>query len=280
MTFNKNRSGQILQMVNGAVYYINSDGRFAYAGVDTGAVAQVTLTGWTTTSDQGNTMWQTTGGGYINLSDGWRGVGTATYSARSAQSYVDEVIENNKYILQNNLLCARFAYRLSPDQLNTLRGLQNRLNARNKALMDEGLVQVRETSYPKGYADLANSLNSVMATAGTYGIGVVVSTTVIIVISAVVLASAVTAVYFAFKAYAAESVQDVKFSKQLTKTLTSKLTAEEWEQLKQETSGYLTKTVAMNNIFSKLSGNVTGLAIAGLIVGSIWAYNKFFKKKD
>lgn len=278
MTFNKSRSGQILQMVNGAVYYINSDGRFAYTGVDTGAITTVTLTGWTTTSDKGNTMWQTTSGGYINLSDGWRGVGTSTaYSARSAQSYVNEIIKNNQIILQNNLVCARFANKMNSTQLAQLRGLQSRLNARNKSLQEDGLVSVQETSYPRGYADLANALNEVMATGGTYGIGVVVSTTVIIVISAVVVASLATAAYFAYKAFAAESREDVKFSKELTKTLTSKLTPEEWQQLQDETQGIVTKSRVKQTI-SNLGSLGSFLVTGGIVLGGLWVYNKYFKK--
>ena len=278
MTFNKNRSGQILQMVNGAVYYINSDGRFAYAGVDTGAVAQVTLTGWTTTSDKGNTMWQTTGGGYIDLSDGWRGVGTATYSGRSAQSYVDEIIKNNQIILQNNLVCARFANKLTSTQLATLRGLQSRLNNRNKSLLEDGMVTVKDTSYPRGYADLANTLNEVMATGGgTSGIGVVVSTTVVIVVAAVVVASLATAAYFAYKAFANESRDDVKFSKELTRTLTSKLTEEEWQMLQDETQGIVTKARVKQSL-SNLGTLGTFLLAGGVVLGGLWIYKRYFKK--
>ena len=279
MTFNKSRAGQILQMVNGEVWTLTADG-FTYTGayIDSGAYAKVTLTGWSTPGNNGVTFWQTASGGWIILADGWQSVGYSTaYSARSAQSYVDEIIKNNQLILQNNLVCARFANKLTSAQLAQLRGLQSRLNNRNKSLMEDGLVSVQDTSYPRGYADLANALNEVMATGGTYGIGVVVSTTVIIVVSAVVVASLATAAYFAYKAFAAESRDDVKFSKELTKTLTSKLTPEEWQQLQDETQGIVTKTRVKQTI-SNLGSLGSFLLTGGIVLGGLWVYNKYFKK--
>ena len=282
MTFNKSRSGQILQLVNGEVWTL-TDGGFtytgAYVGRDTGTYARVTLTGWSTPGNNGVTFWQTVSGGWIILADGWQSVGYSTaYSARSAQSYVDEIIKNNQIILQNNLVCARFANKLTSTQLATLRGLQSRLNNRNKSLLEDGMVTVKDTSYPRGYADLANALNEVMATGGgTSGIGVVVSTTVVIVVAAVVVASLATAAYFAYKAFANESRDDVKFSKELTKTLTSKLTEEEWQQLQDETQGIVTKARVKQSL-SNLGTLGTFLLAGGVVLGGLWIYNRYFKR--
>lgn len=282
MVFNKQRSGQIVQLVNGEVYYINSDGRYAYTGVeDTGTIVTVTLTGWSVISDKGKTLYQTAGGGYIDLNDGWTPRGFSTsYSTRSAQSYVNEVIKNNKIILQNNLFCARFASRLTSQQRTLLKGLQERLQERNKSLLNDGLVTVRETSYPQGYADLAPSLEAILhSTSGVNGaVGVVVSTTVVIVISAIVIASLSTAAYFAYRAMAAESRDDVQFSKELTATLTSKLSAEEWEQLRSETQGIVTKA----RIKQSLSDlGTVGKVLIGLAAGfgAYAIYKKFIKRQ-
>ena len=68
-----------------------------------------------------------------------------------------------------------------------------------------------------------------------------VATWVIIVVACVVIAGMGTAAYFAYKSLADESEKDVKFSKELTATLVSKLTPEEYEQLKAETKDIVTK---------------------------------------
>lgn len=236
MQFNKNRAGNIVSMTGGMVYQVRSDGEFVYAGADTGRNATVELTGWNTVTPRGTTMYQIVGGGWIDLMEGWRTVETATYSVKSAQQYVNEVIANNKIILQNNLLCARFANKLNAHQKATLRGLQQRLEARNQSLLADGLVSNVETSYPAGYAEWGAKLESFMtSSAGVGGI----ATTAIIVVSCVVIAA--TAAYFAYRAMASESKDDVRFSKDLTRTLTQKLTAEEYEQLKEETAGIVTK---------------------------------------
>lgn len=277
MTFNKNRAGDVMYLVNGAVYHVNDDGRFAYAGADTGTVVTVTLTGWTETTTSGYTLYQTTGGGWIDLMDGWKSRGKDQYSTRSAQSYVNTIIKNNKQILQNNLVCARFAYLLSYEQQTKLRGLQNRLSLRNESLQNDGLVSNIETSYPQGYADLAQYLNSFMAQSSVSGIGVVITTTAVIVISAIVVASLGTAAYFAYKYMAAESEQDVKFSNELTRTLTAKLTAEEYEQLRSETAGIVTKAKLMQSLNN--FGTITKVLLIGAgLFGINYLYKNYIKK--
>ena len=73
------------------------------------------------------------------------------------------------------------------------------------------------------------------------GVGVVITTTAVIVVSCIVLASLATAAYFAYKAFAAESERDVEFSDELTQILISRLTPEEYEMLRTETAGIVTK---------------------------------------
>ena len=117
--------------------------------------------------------------------------------------------------------------------------LQNRLEERNNALLNKELIQHAYTSYPAGYANEASYLDKFMKNGGK--VGVVLSTTAVIVISAVVVASLSAAAYFAYQAFYNESEDDVKYSEELTQTLMAKLTPEEWEQLKNETQGIVTK---------------------------------------
>ena len=275
MTFNKNRAGNIVYMVGGEIYHINAYGKMAYAGgAKSGVEAVVTLTGWNLVTESGNTMYQTTSGGFIDLMDGWQSRGTSTaYSVNSAQKYVNEIIANNKLILQNNLVCARFANKLTTQQRQTLRGLQSRLQARNESLLNSGMTYQAETSYPQGYAELGGYLTELMNT--TDGIGVVVSGTAIIVVSCIVAASLATAAYFAYRYMAQESKDDVKYSKELTNILTSKLTPEEYEQLKDETAGIVTKARIKQSLSTL--GNVGTFALLGaagvmayIIIKKIW----------
>ncbi len=264
MTFNSSISGKYYKLTSSDVklYTLRADGKFAgtSGGTDT---AVVLLTGWQTVSAMGNTMYQTYSGEYIDLSQGWQETGqAANYTRQQAQQLVNAIIRNNEVILCNNLLCARFAHRLTRTQQQQLYELQTRLTERNAALSEDGLVDVQETATPLGYAELESSLNSFMQK----GVG---SVTLALVIAAVVVASLSTAAYFAYQYYYRESEQDVKFSNSLTKTLTSKLTEEEYAQLKAETQGLVTKA----KIQARLGGGTSklfmyaglGLAVLGVI---------------
>lgn len=185
-----------------------------------------------------------------------------THSDRSAQKLVDQIIRNNKIILSNNLLCARFANKLTEAQRNRVRELQERLQARNEALQAEGLIEQDSITkdYPAGYAELSAYLDRLMA---GEAIGVAISTIVWIVVTAVVLTGLGTAAYYAYRTLAEESEQDVKYSKELNEILQSKLTAEEYAQLKSETAGLITKA-KVKQLFSNYKDMLTYAAIAFL----------------
>ena len=253
----------------GAVYDLRPNGIFAgvATAVDDAAVLRtVALTGYSDTSARGNTMYQTTGGQWIYLPDGWEKVGVQPimkYSQTAAQALVNQIIKNNKAILCNNILCARYANKLTAEQRQQVRDLQNRLQARNSALQAENLCDGVQTSYPAGYAEMSAYLDKLMA-----GESVGVTTWVVVVVAATVIAAMATAAYYAYKAFADESERDVKFSKELTRTLVSKLTPEEYEQLKQETQGIVTKARIKQSLSSY--GNV--LTIAAFAVAGYYGY--------
>lgn len=193
-----------------------------------------------------------------------------TYTQTQAQRLVDKIIKNNELILQNNLLCARFADRFSSSEKQQIRSLQNRLLARNEALQADGLLKIDSTSYPAGYVEFEPYLAKLMS-----GESVGVATWVVIVIAATVLTGLGTAVYFAYKSFADESERDVKFSKDLTRTLTEKLTEEEYQQLLDETRGIVTKA----KIRTALSSYSKAVVWAGAIIGGAFLYN-YVKKKN
>lgn len=278
MLFNQSYSGQYYQLQGGHVYILRGDGRFAYAGADSSGIVGVQLTGYYMQGADSNNMYQTTGGGWIKLADGWKNTGYATlryYSAKDAQYYVDKIVKANAQILQNNLFCARFASKLSNDEQFMLYNLQRRLESRNNSLQNDGLCSDLKISTPPGYSQLDGSLSWFMnAYANGVPIGAVISVSTII-IAAVVISSLATAAYFAYKYLASEAEKDVKYSEELTKTLMQKLTPEEYQQLLSETQGIVTK--------SKLSAQFKGgLGVIkwGLIAVAGLALYKVFKNQN
>jgi len=182
-----------------------------------------------------------------------------SYGVSQAQKLVNTIIANNKKIISNNLLCARFANKLSETEREQVVSLQNRLQVRNEALQAGGLTNNVRTSYPAGYAELSAYLDALMR---SEAIGI--ATWVVVVIAATVIAATATAAYFAYKSLADESEKDVKFSDSLTRTLTSKLTDEEYQQLLQETKGIVTKArvkQALGSYWNVLQ--IVAFAIAG-----------------
>ena len=159
----------------------------------------------------------------------------------------------------NNLFCARFSYRLTDTEKQTLYGLQNRLQERNNQLLRDGLVRDVTSSEAYGY----NAFNSYLTQFMANGVGLVISTTAI-VISCIVIASLATAAYYAYRYYYNQSAQDVKYSDKLTKTLMAKLTQEEYNQLVQETQGIVTKAAIkarLGNSFDFFKYGLIGLGV-------------------
>lgn len=274
MTFDKNISGKVYVGTGGDVYIytLRADGRFAgtSAGTDLTSYGEyVTLTGWKLSSQKGTVMYQTTTGEYIDVTEGWKQYSqSAAYSQKQAQRLVDQIIKNNKTIIANNLLCARYAEKLTPEQRNQVRALQQRLEERNDALIDAGVCTDLSKSYPAGYTELQSYLTRLMQGEG------VGSVTVAIIVTAVVIASLSTAAYFAYKAYAAQSEQDVKYSKELTKILADKLTPEEYQQLLNETKGIVTKA----RIRQSLSSSATITTLALCAVGGYFIYKTLIQQ--
>ena len=182
-----------------------------------------------------------------------------------AQNLVNQIIKNNKKIYENNLLCAAASKYMTVDDLRLLQNLQNRLLVRNQALEDKNLISNVKLSYPDGYINLLGKLEALM----NQKIGIAISTTAMIVISAIVLVSVSAAAYFAYIAFAAESADDVKFSDELTAKLISKLSAEELQMLYEETEGIVTST-RLKEKFGTIAG--FGSTLLWIIGGGLLVY--------
>lgn len=260
-------SGGRVRGENGAiVVYIQPNG-VQTGGMQYSGNVLFTLTGWAwmdgdiiylQTLEQPNTYIQLT---QDNTTWEFLGRSSKAVTVRQAQDIINGIIRNNQYILNNNLLCARFVNKLTLQQRQTLYNLQYRLEQRNEALKNDELLKNQQEGYPEGYSEFGSELESFMRNPN---IGVVtLSATAIICISAVVIGALSTAAYFAYQAYYKESEQDVKYSRELTEALQAKLTEEEYRQLLQETAGLLTRQKISQQIAS-LGGNLKNLLLVGL----------------
>lgn len=270
MNYNSKYSGQFYQMEDGITYTKNVYGKYAGSTALSHSISQVQLTGYYVITDSNNTLYQNTAGSYIDLNDGWQYVAYAPlrqYTAKDAQYYVNKIIKANQQIIKNNLFCARFYNKLTPDEMWTLYQLQLNLESRNNKLIEDGYCTGLKVSSPPGYAMLSTELSTFMNLYNAGAIGIAISTTTMVVIAAIVVASMATAAYFAYKYLASEAEKDIKYSEELTKTLMSKLTEEEYQQLLEETNGIVTRQKLLAQFGGFGSAFKWGLiAAAGVVI--------------
>ena len=260
-------AGGRVRGVNGAiVVYIQPNG-VQTGGMQYSGSVLFTLTGWAwmdgdilylETLEQPNTYIQLT---QDNTTWEYLGLSNKAVTVSQSQDIINGIIRNNQYILNNNLLCARFANKLTKQQRQTLYNLQYRLEQRNEALKNDELLINQQEGYPEGYSEFSRELEAFMKNPN---VGVVtLSATGIIFISAVVVGALSTAAYFAYQAYYKESEQDVKYSRELTEALKNKLTEAEYQQLLEETAGLLTRQKISQQIAS-IGGNLKNILLIGL----------------
>jgi len=194
-----------------------------------------------------------------------------------AQSVVAEMIENNKAILENNLLCARGLQIMTengaamPTGFRTnLYNLQARLINRNIKLKQSGYVSdVQEATSPnfsiynQGLVDFMNNP----------GIGFVISTTAAIIITCVIIAATAAAAWTLFKTMHAESKSDFKLSSELTADLIKYLPPEVYQQLVKENAANAAKA---QDAIDKASGKqwINIIKYGAIGYGVIWAWEK------
>lgn len=256
MDYNKELAGVYARVIDGTTYQQQTNGM---VGLSIGGPITVILTGFYFIGT--NRWYQIAGGQFIlwDESNTYLTDKKSTKTYKDAQDIVSKMIENNKRIVENNLLCARFANKLTADEKKSLYALQVRLDERNQQLMNDQLLQSQKESTPAGYSNFATYLSNFMQ---SQSVGSITAT---IIIAAVVIAAMSTAAYWLYQYYYGESVKDVKFSDDLTKKLTAKLTAEEYQQLMKETNGLVNKAVVSERFSSFLKGGVTKLAIFGVL---------------
>ena len=183
-----------------------------------------------------------------------------TKSGYVAQDTMNELVANNLHILKNQLMCAKIINEIGasyPDVRipeaygQQMADLQRRLNARQSFVMENsGILKISTTS-TDSLAD-KNSLYALQQIEKMFpAIGVVVSTTVVVVTSIIVTALAGTVIWALYSKYHTESKTDIKYSDKLVEDLKKYLPAEVYERLQKENAENAKK---FNQLIDSASG--------------------------
>lgn len=197
---------------------------------------------------------------------------------------LDELIFNNKTILENNLLCARiFEYTrergiVLPNQYRAdLLALHSRLIARNDKMKYNKYVQSYQESDSLDFSRYNDVLKKYLNSGGS--IGLVITSTVAIVASIIILAGTFAAAYALFKSLHSESKIDYKYSNDLTAKLIKLLPKDTYEQLMRENAANVKQA---NKAIANARGggmmNTLKYVAVGLL--SFYAIDKFLFNRD
>lgn len=260
------------------------NGKYKIVSVNFKAGTTVLLTGRAIEFGDGKIAFQIRygdkGWGYIleeNMND-WRYHSLVNHSETdSVQKAVNEILKNNQHILENNLLCARMislydkkGIAVPKEHRQLLYNLQARLQNRNTEIKKQA-TEVQEAQSPNfnGYGtDLQNFMQNPK-------IGLIISTTLAIVIIAVLVILTGTTAYLLFDKFRSESKQDIKYSDELTLELKKYLPADVYNQLIKENKANADQ---FNKIIDKASGKgmlkTAGYAAAG-VLGFMFLTNVF-----
>ena len=234
----------------------------------------VTLTGW---YDGDKYYISEHPGYYIQLSYWKLYKRPQAVSEAKAEDLIYKLIQNNKYIFENNLLLSRYANKLSYNEKVQLYNLQKRLENRDNMLREADVFTQMQESRIMGYSNYQNYLNNFMSSFYlSQSVGLVISTTTAIITGVVVLASLATAAYFAFKDAYEESVKDVELSRKMLQIFEKyQMTEEDIATIQQETQGIVTKAVLLQKIKTTF-GNYKNLLIGAAVVYlGFTLYNKY-----
>lgn len=139
-----------------------------------------------------------------------------------ATKLVNDLIYNNKTILENNLLCAGIISKIEnkgifvdPKYKQTLATLQTKLQVRDAKIMDSNFIASKKTATPTGFNKYASNLTDIVINPGV-GIAPVV---IYIVVSVVITLLSTALIYLIFKPDYTDSKSDLKVSGDLTKAL-------------------------------------------------------------
>ena len=121
------------------------------------------------------------------------------YGRSNAQKMLDDILRDNKYIMENLEVCALIAsqlpnknikypnWNITPAQMIAM--LHNKLRIRENTLVDEDIIESKTTAYNKGaYEAGQNALNNIVINTKISGIGAVPVVVVYIAVAVVSVA--------------------------------------------------------------------------------------------
>lgn len=205
-------------------------------------------------------------------------MGTST----GATSMINALIENNKVILENNLLCAGMLSYMETNKIDVpiaakknIYALQTRLMVRNEKILSSSFIDTKKTAAPVGFSKYGNSLNTLMQTDNAVGIVPIV---IYLVVSVVFTLLVSAILYLIFKPDYTDSKADLKVSEDLTKALAT-LSPEARTAVLADLNGQVDEAY----VKGKLDGSGMGmLKTAGLFAAGVLGFvviDKFISKR-
>lgn len=196
---------------------------------------------------------------------------------KGAQSMMDELIDLNKRIIENNLLCARLitlynekGVAVPKSKRQTLHRLQFNYEYRTNRLLNSAFLKNSlKVTKPGGWSKYQSDLQNFMSHPK---IGV--APVVIYVVGSVVITALISGlIYLIFRGDHSEAKKDIVYSDQLTADLIENLPQEVYEQLKKENAANTKEfnekinNLARKNARSSLTGSIktVGYAVAGVL---------------
>lgn len=195
----------------------------------------------------------------------------------SSKSMIDELVENNRQIYENILLCAGLISKLeakgipvSSDLRNKLFTLYQKLDYRNNHLLNSSFLKVQSTGIPTGFSTYSEDLNKFVSDpkiTGTSRIGIL-PVVIYIIGSVIITALATWIIYLIFKPDYTDSKADLKVSKDLSKALSSLSPA-----AKQEVLNDLNGQIDKAYVEGKMSGSgMSTLKTAGYAAAALLGF--------
>jgi len=179
-------------------------------------------------------------------------VSSPSYGYNDAVKMINNLIENHKTILENNLLCAGIISKMESkgvtvpvEYKKNLFALQKRLMLRDSQIKESIFLDSKETASPIGFSKYSPQLTGFM---NDPGIGLA-PVAIYIIVSVVITLLSAGILYLIFSKSYNESKTDIVYSADLTAALLKKLTPEEYQLLLKENAENADK------IASAASGN-------------------------
>lgn len=222
----------------------------------------VTLTGWYEYVDGGAKLGFYLKGSYFEFEDGNFYLITSTtlselkngqykptetadtggdWSLDRTRQEINEIIKNNRNIFDRNVKASGMLYWLNQRgklsygdkqyYIAQIKALQKRLEERNQAIIDSGLVKVEKTGSTR-YQNELQYLTSIRDN-GRIGMATWAVVLIAVAVTGVVTAGATYGIQY-WLSKRAQSLEDVKLSEDMIATLQAKLTPEEWDQFQRE----------------------------------------------